>query len=139
MSINGVWLLMRYCIIVQSLRYDAGVLISRGEVPVKKILCVLAGMLSVTAAHADYLRDVQKAVQSANTGTEAVTLWNVYRMTNDDGVPVTCGFVKGFDDTGHFVPFMYMNGGLFLNENGRPEWGQETYLESPCSHTTSPV
>lgn len=94
MSINGMWLLMQYCIIVQSLRYDAGVLISRGEVPVKKILCVLAGMLSVTAAHADYFRDVQKAVQSANTGTEAVTLWNVYRMTNDDGMSVTCGFIK---------------------------------------------
>lgn len=51
----------------------------------KKIVCVLAGMLAVTAAHADYLRDIQMSMQKANTGTEAVTLWNVYRMTDSEG------------------------------------------------------
>ncbi|ECC5187114.1 hypothetical protein CS238_16605 [Salmonella enterica] len=105
----------------------------------KKILCVLAGMLSVTAAHADYLRDIQMSMQKANTGTEAVTLWNVYRMTDSEGDRVVCGFVKGFDNTGHFMPFLYKNGELFLNNSARPEQGQQTYLASPCSHTSSPV
>ncbi|EAO0164633.1 hypothetical protein G3601_004928 [Salmonella enterica] len=105
----------------------------------KKILCVLAGMLSVTAAHADYLRDIQMFIQKANTGTEAVTLWNVYRMTDSEGSRVVCGFVKGFDDAGHFMPFLYKNGELFLNNSARPEQEQQTYLASPCSHTSSPV
>lgn len=105
----------------------------------KKILCVLAGMLSVTAVHADYLRDIQTAMQKANTGTEAVTLWNVYRMTDSEGNRVVCGFVKGFDDAGHFMPFLYKNGELFLNNSAHPEQGQQAYLSSPCSHTSSPV
>lgn len=59
-------------------------------------------MLAVTAARADYLRDIQMSMQKANTGTEAVTLWNVYRMTDSEGSRVVCGFVKEFYDTGHF-------------------------------------
>ncbi|AXC68426.1 hypothetical protein ABGY98_003045 [Salmonella enterica] len=105
----------------------------------KKILCVLAGVLSITTAHADYLRDIQTSMQKANTGTDAVTLWNVYRMTDSEGSKVVCGFVKGFDDTGHFMPFLYKNGELFLNNSARPDLGQQTYLASPCSHTSSPV
>ncbi|ECA5828733.1 hypothetical protein EL832_24545 [Salmonella enterica subsp. enterica serovar Hvittingfoss] len=105
----------------------------------KKILCVLADVLSITTAHADYLRDIQTSMQKANTGTDAVTLWNVYRMTDSEGSKVVCGFVKGFDDTGHFMPFLYKNGELFLNNSARPDLGQQTYLASPCSHTSSPV
>lgn len=105
----------------------------------KKAVCFLVGMMFVTAARADYLRDTQAAIQKSNTGTETVTLWNVYRMTDSDGVRVVCGFVKGFDDTGHFMPFLYRNGALFLNNNEHPDLGQQTYLASPCSHTTSPV
>ncbi|EDQ2393813.1 hypothetical protein RU50_004889 [Salmonella enterica subsp. enterica] len=105
----------------------------------KKILCVLAGVLSITIAHADYLRDIQTSMQKANTGTDAVTLWNVYRMTDSEGSKVVCGFVKGFDDTSHFMPFLYKNGELFLNNSARPDLGQQTYLASPCSHTSSPV
>lgn len=105
----------------------------------KRILCVLAGLLFATAAHADYLRDLQTVMRKANTGTEAVMLWNVYRMTDREGIRVVCGFVKGFDDTSHFMPFLYRSGELFLDNSARPEQGQQTYLASPCSHTTSPV
>ncbi|HGJ5066359.1 TPA: hypothetical protein ACJGSF_004531 [Salmonella enterica subsp. enterica serovar Muenchen] len=105
----------------------------------KKTVCVLAGMLFVTTVHADYLRDIQTAMQKANTGTEAVTLWNVYRMKDSEGVRVACGFVKGFDDVGYFMPFLYKNGELFLENSARPEQGMQTYLASPCSHTTSPL
>lgn len=37
----------------------------------------------VTTAQADHLSDIQTAMRKASTGTEAVTLWNVYRMTDD--------------------------------------------------------
>ncbi|EKC7220177.1 hypothetical protein OP853_002650 [Salmonella enterica] len=109
------------------------------EILSEKILCVLAGVLSVTAAHADYLRDIQMSMQKANKGTEAVTLWNVYRMTDGEGRKVVCGFVKGFDDTGHFMPFLYKNGELFLDNSACPELEQQIYQDSPCSHTTSLV
>ncbi|HFZ8350467.1 TPA: hypothetical protein ACIO89_002753 [Salmonella enterica subsp. enterica serovar Java] len=32
-----------------------------------------------------------------------------------------------------------LTGELFLDNNARPEQGQQTYLASSCSHTTSPV
>ncbi|ECB3301948.1 hypothetical protein EWD94_23410 [Salmonella enterica subsp. enterica serovar Newport] len=60
-------------------------------------------------------------------------------MTEGEESKVVCGFVKGFDDTGHFMPFLYKNGELFLNNSARPDQGQQIYLASPCSHTSSPV
>ncbi|EGS2622056.1 hypothetical protein I8K75_000372 [Salmonella enterica] len=60
-------------------------------------------------------------------------------MTDSEGTRVTCGFVKGFDNTGHFVPFLYKNGALYMNDGTRPERGQDVYLASPCSRTSSPV
>ncbi|EJF2227321.1 hypothetical protein M8C91_004957, partial [Salmonella enterica] len=80
----------------------------------KNILFALAGLLFAASAHADYLRDLQATMQKVNTGTEALMLWNVYRMTDSGGARVTCGFVKGFDNTGHFVPFLYKDGELFM-------------------------
>ncbi|HAG1890860.1 TPA: hypothetical protein G8W59_002861 [Salmonella enterica] len=91
-----------------------------------KILFALTGLLFAAGAHADYLRDIQVTMQKANSGTEALMLWNVYRMTDSGGGSVVCGFVKGFDNTAHFVPFMYKG-------------GQQVYQVSPCSRTTSPV
>lgn len=77
---------------------------------VKKILFALTGLLFAVGAHADYLRDIQVTMQKANSGTEALMLWNVYRMTDSGGDSVVCGFVKGFDNTAHFVPFLYKGG-----------------------------
>lgn len=57
---------------------------------VKKILSALTGLLFAASAHADYLRDLQMTIQKANTGTETLMLWNVYRMTDSEGEPVTC-------------------------------------------------
>lgn len=105
----------------------------------KKILFALTGLLFAAGAHADYLRDLQTTMQKTNTGTEALMLWNVYRMTDSEGTRVTCGFVKGFDNTGHFVPFLYKNGALYMNDGARPERGQDVYRASPCSRTSSPV
>lgn len=44
---------------------------------VKKILFALTGLLLAAGAHADYLRDIQITMQKANSGTEALMLWNV--------------------------------------------------------------
>lgn len=106
---------------------------------VKKILFALTGLLFAVGAHADYLRDIQVTIQKANSGTEALMLWNVYRMTDSGGDSVVCGFVKGFDNTAHFVPFLYKGGELFMDDDAHPEWGQQAYQVSPCSRTTSPV
>lgn len=106
---------------------------------VKKILSALTGLLFAASAHADYLRDLQMSIQKANTGTETLMLWNVYRMTDSEGEPVTCGFVKGFDNAGHFIPFLYKNGALYMNDDASPEREQEVYQVSPCSRSSSPV
>ncbi|EEU6064812.1 hypothetical protein HER87_003231 [Salmonella enterica] len=100
----------------------------------KKILSALTGLLFAASAHADYLRDLQMTIQKANTGTETLMLWN-----DSEGEPVTCGFVKGFDNAGHFVPFLYKNGALYMNDDASPERGQEVYQASPCSRSSSPV
>ncbi|HAU7790763.1 TPA: hypothetical protein JES96_000862 [Salmonella enterica subsp. enterica serovar Wangata] len=105
----------------------------------KKILFALAGFLFATGVHADYLLDIQTTMQKVNSGTEALMLWNVYTMKDNEGVRVVCGFVKGFDNAAHFVPFLYKNGELFMNDEAYPERGQQVYQVSPCSRSTSPV
>ncbi|ENR4351371.1 hypothetical protein ACEVCE_002809 [Salmonella enterica] len=105
----------------------------------KKILFDLMGLQFSAGEHADYLRDIQVTMQKANSGTEVLMFWNLYRMTDSGGARVVCGFVKGFDNTAHFVPFLYKREELFMDGDVHPEWGQHVYQVSPCSRTTSPV
>ncbi|ELK1748541.1 hypothetical protein QHH40_001959 [Salmonella enterica] len=91
------------------------------KILVKNILFDLMGLQFSAGAHADYLRDIQVTMQKANSGTEVLMFWNLYRMTDSGGARVVCGFVKGFDNTAHFVPFLYKREELFMDGDVHPE------------------